>query len=144
MMLYTSKGGMADITLTAAIDIKVNRSDEERKREAMPDKKADGYIPNRVNINSKLTLTNASGKAVDVEVIRFVLGNVNEEQPDGVKATMLGLVEEAAELRPVWWGYYSWPYWWMHLNGIGKFKFTLKVEPGKNATQEYGWNYVWR
>ena len=144
MMLYTSKGGSADITLTAAIDIKVTRSDEEKKRVALKDRMADNVVPSQVNIESKLTLTNASGKAVDVEVTRYVLGNVDAKQADGVKAVMLGLVEEASEMRPVWWGYYSWPYWWVRLNGIGKFTFTMKVEPGKGTTQEYGWNYVWR
>jgi hypothetical protein len=144
MMLYTSKGGAADITLTAAIDVKVTRSDEEKKRVAIPDKKADNVIPNQVYIESNLTLTNASGKPIEVEVTRFVLGNVDEKQPDGVKATMLGLLEESADPRPLWWSYYSWPYWWVHLNGIGKFKFTMKMEPGKQASQQYTWTYYWR
>ncbi len=144
MMLYTSKGGSADITLTAAIDIKVTRSDEEKKRVALNDKMTDNVVPNQVNIESKLTLTNASGKPVEVEVTRSVLGNVDDKQPDGVKAVMLGLIEEAGDLRPYWWGYYSWPYWWTRFNGIGKFTFTIKMEPGKNATQTYSWNYVWR
>jgi len=45
---------------------------------------------------------------------------------------------------PAWWSWYSWPYWWGHFNGLGKFSWKLTVEPGKSAELEYSWHYFWR
>ena len=45
---------------------------------------------------------------------------------------------------PTWWGWYSWPYWWNHFNGIGRITWKVKLEPGKNVDLGYKWHYYWR
>jgi hypothetical protein len=92
-------------------------------------------------------LTNHKGQAVTMEVNRNVLGAVGTADNDG-KASMLNVLEddETAEgsARPYWWGWYSWPNWWAHFNGVGKVAWDLKLEPGKSVTLKYTWSYVWR
>ena len=46
--------------------------------------------------------------------------------------------------QPAWWRWYSWPYWWYHFNGIGRFKWNVKVEPGKSLELGYTWHYYWQ
>ena len=45
---------------------------------------------------------------------------------------------------PSWWGWYSWPQWWTHFNGVGKVTWKLDLEPGKSVDLKYTWNYYWR
>jgi len=146
MMTYTSKGGSVDLTLTTAVDVKVRKSDKEAKR-----------TPNaatfnteafwRIDIASSIEISNFSGKPIEVEVTRYVLGNL-DKAGDGAKTEMINLLEDddgaALHVRPGWWGYYSWPRWWGHFNGIGRVSWTVKLEPGKSAEQKYEWHYYWR
>ena len=46
--------------------------------------------------------------------------------------------------RPGWYGYYSWPAWWSHFNGVGRVTWTAKLAPGQSAEQSYEWHYFWR
>ena len=145
MMLYTSKSGEVDIALTTAINIKVERQDVEKARTPANDLQRDNWLPVKVNIASRLTLFNAGTKPVEVEVTRTILGTaVKDDKDAGLKAENLNLLQDDSTERPVWWSNYSWPNWWTAYNGIGQFKFTLKLEPGKSATQNYAWFYIWR
>ena len=47
----------------------------------------------------------------------------------------------AVEGRPHWWNWYNWPYWWTRLNGVGKFTWKLKLDPGKSTDLGYTWHY---
>lgn len=146
MMTYTSKGGAVDLSLTAAIEVKVKKGDKEAKR--TPNAATfDGNAFWRVDLNSSLELTNAGAKPVEVEVTRYVLGNV-DKAGDGAKAEMVNLLEDddalTASARPAWWGYYSWPAWWGQFNGVGRVTWTAKLAPGQAAEQNYQWHYYWR
>ncbi len=146
MMTYTSKGGSVDLTLTTAVDVRVKKKDKESKR-----------TPNvanfnneafwRIDIASSLELTNQSNKPIEVEVTRYVLGNV-DKAGEGAKAEMVNLLEDDESLqsayRPGWYGYYSWPAWWSHFNGVGRVTWTAKLAPGQSAGQSYEWHYYWR
>ncbi len=146
MMTYTSKGGSVDLTLTTAVDVRVKKKDKESKR-----------TPNvanfnneafwRIDIASSLELTNQSNKPIEVEVTRYVLGNV-DKAGEGAKAEMVNLLEDDDGLqpsyRPGWYGYYSWPAWWSHFNGVGRVTWTAKLAPGQSAEQSYEWHYFWR
>ena len=146
MMTYTSKGGSVDLTLTTAVDVRVKKKDKESKR-----------TPNvanfnnesfwRIDIASSLELTNQSNKPIEVEVTRYVLGNV-DKAGEGAKAEMVNLLEDDEGLhsayRPGWYGYYSWPVWWSHFNGVGRVTWTAKLAPGQSAEQSYEWHYFWR
>ena len=146
IMTYTPKGGSVDLTLTAAVDIRVKKKDREAKR--TPNAKSyDGNSYWRIDIASSIALTNYSNKPIEVEVTRHVLGNLDKAD-DKVKAEMVNLLEDDDGLhvsnRPVWWGYYSWPAWWGQFNGVGRVTWTAKLEPGKSEEQSYAWHYYWR
>jgi hypothetical protein len=146
LMTYASKGGTADITLTTAIEVRVKKKDKESRRTAnAANFNGDPYW--RIDIASSLELINNSNKAIEVEVTRHVLGNL-EKASEGVKAEMVNLLEDddstGASSRPSWWSNYPWPAWWSHFNGIGRLTWTAKLEPGKSNEQSYSWYYYWR
>jgi hypothetical protein len=150
LMTFTSKGADVDLPITAAIDIKVKKSDVEAKR--TPNAETwNGNQFHRIDLEGKLSLTNYTGKAVEIEVRRFVLGNVTGVTADG-KSEAINMFEDPDYL-PVdgsgggewrnWWGWYSWPYWWHRFNSIGKLSWTVKLDPGKSTDLTYTWNYFW-
>jgi len=107
----------------------------------------DGNQYARVDLAGTITLTNYKDKPVDIEVTRYVLGNADKVANDGV-AEMVNVFEDSAfaggDWRPTWWGYYSWPGWWSHFNGIGRFTWKLTLPSGKTAELGYTWDYYWR
>ena len=145
MMTYTSKGGAVDITLTTAVDARVKKVDKEAKR--TPDATFfNGNAFWRIDIDSTIELTNSGGKAIEIEVTRYVLGSV-DKVGEGAKTERVNLLEEdgvASHARPLWWHYYSWPVWWGHVNGIGRVTWTAKLDPGKSEKLSYSWHYYWR
>lgn len=144
MMTYTSKGGAVDVALTTAVDVRVKKNDKEARR--TPNAVSwDGHSFWKIEVESSIELTNQSGKAIEVEVTRYILGNV-DKVGEGAKSEMVNLLEDDAVTfaRPAWWGYYSWPVWWGRLNGIGRITYTAKLEPRASAEQTYSWHYFWR
>ncbi len=146
MMTYASKRSTVDLTLTTAIDVRVKKKDKEAKRTPNA-QNYEGHPYWRIDIGSSLELTNNGPKAIEVEVTRYVLGNL-DKAADGVKAEMVNLLEDdddtSVSARPPWWGYYSWPGWWNHFNGVGRLTWTAKLEPGQSNEQAYTWHYYWR
>jgi len=146
MMTYTSKGGSVDLTLTTAVDVKVRKTDKEAKRTPNAATFAEHAFW-RIDIESSIGLTNYGGKPIEVEVTRYLLGNV-DKAGDGAKAEMVNLIEDddgpVVAARPAWWGYYSWPAWWGHFNGVGRVTWTAKLAPGQSAEMSYAWHYYWR
>jgi hypothetical protein len=143
-MFYTAHGAACDITLTTAIDIKVKKNEKETKRTANA-AAFNGEQYWRIDLEGSLQLTNLREGPVEIEVIRHVLGNVGDVGQDG-KAIQVNLLEEdgVGWVRPPWWGWYNWPGWWYHFNGIGRFSWTVKVEPGKSVDLTYNWYYYRR
>ena len=140
MMTYTPKLGSVDVTLTAAVDLRVKKVDKEAKR--TPDAvKVDGNSFWRVDLTGTVAVTNAGAKPVEVEVTRHLLGTV-DAVGDGAKSEQGNPLED--DNRPAWWGYYSWPGWWSQLNGVGRVTWTAKLAPGQTAEQTFGWHYFWR
>lgn len=142
LMTYTARGAEVDVDVTAAIDVKVKKTDRETKRS--PNAATYNGEPYwRVDLAGTLTLTNLREQAIEVEVVRHVLGNVGEAT-EGGKAEMVNVLEDESAARPTWWGWYSWPHWWYHFNGIGRVAWTVKLEPGKSIDLGYTWHYYWR
>jgi len=143
MMAYTPVGGISDLSLTTATDIQVRKSDREVMREA-PQNPYNSGVPRRVSMEGAISLNNLRGPAVDLEVTRLLLGNVDSATEDG-KVERLSMFEEeqdvATELRPTWWRYYSWPSWWYNRNGIGRVTWKVRLEPGKPLELGYKWHY---
>jgi hypothetical protein len=145
LMTYTSNGAASDLTLTTAVDVKVSKTEKESRRTPAA-AKWEGTNLQRVDLTGTLSLTNHRQQAVEVEIVRYVLGNANGAGQDG-KSEMLNALEEdsavSAEARPAWWGWYSWPAYWNHFNGVGRFAWKQKIEPGKSIDLTYNWYYYW-
>ncbi len=150
MMFYTPIGGEGNLSITAAVDITISKSDKESERTPKAVRwNDDDYM--RVDLAGELKLTNRKTKAVKIEVTRYVLGNVTEAGQDG-KIEMVNVFEDSSFLpadmssQPGWgwWWGYNWPYWWFRFNGVGKISWTVDLKPGEDITLTYAWNYFWR
>jgi hypothetical protein len=146
MMTYTAIGAETDLEITAAVDIRVKKTDTEKKRE--PNAAVwQGNTYGRIDLTGTISLTNFGKQAAEVEVVRNVLGNVTEAA-NGGKIEMVNVFEDvsfsSSGRYPYWWNWYNWPYWWHHFNGIGRVTWNVKLEPGKPVDVSYAWHYYWR
>ena len=145
-MTYTSIGGEADITVTTAVDIKVKKQDKEANKTANAENwNGDWY--GRIDLAGTLSLTNYRSQDVEVEVTRSVLGAITQADHDGAISSVNVFEADDYTARseyPSWWGWYSWPYWWNHFNGVGRVVWKVKVESGKSVDLNYSWRYFWR
>lgn len=145
IMTYTAIGGEAELAITVAGDIKVDRTEKETGRtpNAM---EWQGSKFARVDLTGTLVLTNHREEAVELEVTRSVLGHVDKADNNG-SAVMVNLYDSSGAVRgdyPYWWNRYSWPGWWHHLNGLGRFTWKLKLDAGKSISLNYSWHYFWQ
>ena len=145
MMTYTSVGGISDLTVTKAIDIRVERREEEARR-VESDKKWGSQKLFRVDVDGEILLTNFQNKPVEIEVRRSVLGIADTADQDGkiVRSTVFDRAEREAAGYPAWWNWYTWPTWWHHFNGLHEVRWKLTLEPGKCEHLKYTWHYFWR
>jgi hypothetical protein len=140
-MLYTARGARTDLTINPAVDVRVELEEHEDGRTT---ERIVGDDYQRTVVRGVITLTNLKSEAVELEVHRDVLGLVDEVGQDGQKVQR-GLTESwSAQGLPPWWGWYSWPYWWFRFNGMGRFTWSTKLEPGASAKLEASWHYFWR
>lgn len=145
LMTYAAPNASADITITSALDIAVQKTDRETGRTP----NALNYNNNslmRVDLEGRLVLTNHKSTPVEVEVIRHALGHIDTADNGG--SIEMSNVFEGAELAagegaPEWWGWYNWPWWWNQVNGIGRITWKTKLEPGKPVELGYRWHYFW-
>ncbi len=146
MMTYAPKGGSVDVALTTAVNVQVKKTEKEAKRTPNA-ANYNGEAFFRIDIASGIDITNMGAKPIEVEVTRYILGNV-DKAGEGAKAEMVNLLEDeesgAAVGRPEWWPYYSWPHYWGHFNGIGRVTWTAKIAPKQTDTRTYEWHYYWR
>jgi len=146
LITYTAVNATSDLEITKAVDIQVVKSDAETARVPNAAKwQGDEYA--RIDLAGKIKLTNYRDKGVDIEVTRHVLGNVTAADNNGV-VTRVNVFEDgsymAADDRPQWWRWYSWPSWWPHFNGVGRINWKIRIEPGKSVELGYTWHYFWR
>jgi hypothetical protein len=147
LMTYASPGSDADLNITAAVDIRVKKSDNETQRTPNATVwQGDQY--GRVDLAGTIALTSFRKDPVEVEVMRNVLGNVDSVDSGG-KTEMVNIFEDATfagenGAYPYWWGWFSWPWWWHHFNGVGRIAWTVQLEPQKTTELGYTWNYYWR
>ena len=145
MMTYTAVGASSDLELTTAVDIAVEKLDEETDRE--PDAtKWDGYTYARSNLTGTIHLTNRRTETVYLEIRRSVLGNIDSATHEG-SIEHLGRHEGewmASDSLPFWWHWYNWPNWWYHFNAVGRVTWKCELKSGKSIELEYKWHYFWR
>ncbi|MEZ0263653.1 MAG: hypothetical protein ACAI43_02910, partial [Phycisphaerae bacterium] len=149
LMTYTAPGGATDLDLTTTVDVVVKKSDVETGRTV----KAlvfDRYEFVRLDLAGKITLTSYAKRAIEVEVTRTVYGNLGSATAGG-RVEGLNLLEDNsygpasrwAQALPHWHGWYSWPWWWTRVNGVGRVTWNVTLEPGKPAELGYAWHYFW-
>jgi hypothetical protein len=148
MMYYTAIGANFDLELTTAVDVNVRKTDQETARTPDAEKwNKETFL--RIDMAGKISLTNYAKQAVDLEVTRHLMGNLDTVDHDGKKESV-NLLEDAAAgpaagpAYPMWYGWYAWPSWWNRFNGVGKATWTLNIEPGKTTDLSYTWHYFWR
>ena len=147
LMTYAAPGDETDLGITASVDIRMKKIDNETKR--TPNAvtfQGDQY--GRIDLAGKITLTNFRDDAVEVEVTRHVLGNVESAGNKG-RIDMVNVFEDPSFSSgpgpmPSWWGWFSWPWWWHHFNGVGRITWTVELTPNKPQELTYSWNYYWR
>jgi hypothetical protein len=143
MMSYTAPGAEGDLPVTAAVDIKVARTDKETGR--IPNELVlDGSAYLRVNLDGNIAITNRRDQAVDIEVKRSILGHADTAGQAGTVAMVNAYEDGAGVAQPRWWGWYGWPGWWGAVNGVGQFTWKAKVDAGKSLALTYTWHYFWR
>jgi hypothetical protein len=146
LMTYASPGADTDLNITTAVDIRAKKTDNETKR--TPNAAVwHGEQYGRVDLAGQITLTSFRKEAVEVEVTRNVLGNVDSAD-NGGKTEMVNTFEDptfagASGPYPYWWGWYSWPWWWHRFNGVGRITWTVTLESRKPLDLGYTWNYYW-
>jgi len=144
MMTYTAVKADSDLELTTAVDIKVKRSDVETRRQ--PDAlTVNGNKYGRADYSGKIALTNYGDAPVDVEVTRYVAGFADEVGQNGVAENTDPLDEERLSAGGgEWERWYSWPWWWRQVNGFGRFRWKMTLEPGKLSELTYSWHWFWQ
>ncbi len=146
LMTYTSPGNSCDVDLTTAIDVVVKRVEKETGR--TPNAATfQTHSYGRIDLGGTITLKSSVATPIDVEVSRYVLGHAGKAEPNGT-ATMLSLLGDDDEDQPIslraqWWSWYNLPNWFNSLNGLAKFTWKARVEPGKDAVLTYAWHYFW-
>ncbi len=147
LMTYTSIGSQVDLPITAAIDIRVKKEETETARLPKAEKWRNDYYT-RIDLKGTLTLTNRKDKAVELEVTRYVLGNVGEADNEG-EVKMVNFLEGPMfdlpdEVHWQWWRYHDWPWWWSRFNGVGRIAWKVNLAPGESVDLNYTWHYFWR
>ena len=145
MMTYTAVGASSDLELTTAVDISVEKLDNETDR--IPNAaKWDGHNYAQSKLTGTIHLTNHRAETVDLEIRRSVLGHIDSASHEG-SIEHLGRHEGewmTPDGYPSWWGWYNWPYWWYHFNAVGRVTWKCELKPGKSIELEYKWHYFWR
>jgi len=146
LMTYTPIASKVDLPITAAVDIRVKKEETETAR-TLKAQRWRGNDYTRIDMKGVLTLTNRKDKPVELEVTRYILGNVDEADSDG-EIDMVNLLEGPVfdlpgELHWNWWRYHDWPWWWSRFNGIGRIVWKAGLAPGESIDLNYTWHYFW-
>lgn len=130
-MLYTPQKGTVDIPIGTAVNIPVKQTDRETRREAKAIT-VSGVDYTLVEMEGTLTLTNYSDKAVSLEVVRLVMGEVLSTSPQAEvsRLTMQGPPITFPDRR----GYVS-----GDLNPLSQVMWKLALQPGKSADLKCAW-----
>jgi len=142
MMTYTSINGICDLEMSTAIDIKVKLSEKQIK--FTPNNlDLNGHSYTRIDMSGKLELTNYKKEGIKIEVKRYLLGNMDEANNDGQLEQFGFIYEGWIDELPTWWNWYSWPWWWYHVNSLGRINWELDLNPEQKIELEYSWHYFW-
>jgi hypothetical protein len=140
---YTPKGGSSDLEINVAVDIRVDSTERETKRDAGAIRIRDESY-GRVELAGSIVLKNGKPVPIEVEVTRRVLG-LHDAVGQGGSQQQLDLVQAwQGGSGNAWWGWWSWPYWWFQHNGFAEFRWTVQLAAGASTELTASWHYFWR
>ncbi len=145
LMTYTAKGGTVDLPVTNAGDIRATKSDLETGREPNA-LNINGNNYTRITVGGKISLKNYRKEAVELEISRYVIGNMDEAQNGGRidKGDIFDhqMLMGAGAGTPFW-ASYNWPSGLRSVNGVGRAFWKVTLEPGAATELGYGFHYFW-
>jgi hypothetical protein len=144
MMTYTAPGSETDLTLTTDPNIKIRRKETERKRTPYAEI-WQGIHYAKIDLTGTLTVTNYGQKSAEIDVTHDLFGVIDSADHDGKREMQSLLGAEDSGVRfpyPYWWNWYSWPDWWLHLNGLGRITWKVTLAPGQSTDLGYAWHYL--
>jgi hypothetical protein len=144
LLTYAAIGAETDVAITTAVDLRAQRNDREQRRTPRANTwQNDSYT--RIDMTGTLTLQNFQNQPVEIEVVRYVLGQADSAGSGGTAETLNALEDSGrSPSLPTGWGNYAWPDWWQHFNGLGRFVWKAKLLPGKGTDLTYAWHYFVR
>ena len=152
LMTYTAPGASSDVSITTAVEVEAKKKEQEAQRMtnavqwATPSSNLRMVWYDRVALTGSVCVINFKKEAVDLEITRHILGNVEKADHDGV-VSQANLADEAGLLSagnfPAWWAWYGWQDWWHHFNSMGRVDWKLTLKPGEKIELGYNWNYYW-
>ena len=146
LMTYASIDATVDLPVTTAVDFQVRKSDLETQR--TPNAlRENGSLYSRIDLKGNVSIVNHRKEATEVEVTRFVLGTADKATNDGKLEKMNSFEDNDCFTEnpyPYWWGWYGWPWWWSHVNGIARISWKATIEPSQSVDLGYEWHYFWQ
>ena len=142
---YTSVGATLDLALTTAGNLGVKRTETETKRTSDAEIWRGDHLA-RYDMIGKLSITNYDDKPIDLEIARYVPGQIDTANQGGVFRSVNSMEEDASDAiggdaRPVWWGWYNWPSYWTLFNGLNHVMWNAQLAPKASADFIYTWHY---
>lgn len=142
ILTYAPVGAETDLVMSTALDVCVEKKERETGRSGAS-VRWDNREYRRIDMAGAYELSNKKREAVELEVHCTVLG-LADTVGGGGKFEQLSSAEWWSDARrPEWWSWWSWPYWWYHWNGVARFEWKLRLEPGAQATLGATWHYYW-
>ncbi|MBI9018601.1 MAG: hypothetical protein JEZ07_15215 [Phycisphaerae bacterium] len=121
LMKYTPIGATMELPISKAIDIAIVQDEIETGRISNSLKYLD-YNYAMIDIAGTIKLINHKKYSVTIDISKYVMGSAVSagETPGQTKGTYkaLGPFNQMwqGDWQPQWWKWYSWPYWWNHVN----------------------------
>lgn len=138
-MKYTPVGGSVDLDLNTAVDILIQRRDEETARTQNAHFWSERWYQ-KIDIAGKVVITNRKASPVQIEIRRAVLGIDPKVEAPG-SARMEGAEWDSAHETAARWDV---PWWWSRLNGRAAFSWNVEVKPGERIELPHNWSYYWQ
>lgn len=141
-MTYSPAGTEADLEVTTAVDVgvQVGATETARTQNAVD---INGTSYARVDLEGTIELRNSKREAIELDVRRHVLGQIDHVGAGGTKRQLDLVAFWNLELRPMWTQWWSFPWWWSRLNGFGELRWKVKLEPGATTKLDARWHYFW-
>lgn len=141
-MRYAPKGASCDLEINVAVDVRVQIDDQETGRDDLVT--LDKVRYRRLDQRGSIRLENGKAVAIEVDVVRLVLGLPDEVDREGQMRTLDPARIWDQMPVPPWWSWWHWPWWWYRYNGFGEFRWQVQLAPGASVSLGSRWHYFWQ